>query len=64
MKEYLGSILVFLIIGGAAFYVIRKFYLSFKNDDASTDCCGGGCGSCGDGCNDTIDEYYSEDSDK
>lgn len=58
----MGTLIVFLIIGFSAFYVIRKIYISFKNNDVSGDGCGGGCSSCSENCGCKINEYYPDES--
>lgn len=59
----MGSFLVYLIIGFCFFYVARKIYLSFKNNDTTTDC-GGGCSGCSGGCDCGPDEFYSSHDDE
>ncbi|PIE74636.1 MAG: hypothetical protein CSA18_04075 [Deltaproteobacteria bacterium] len=68
MNNFLGTIIVFLIIGFCAFYVIRKIYLTLKNDDISESGCGGGCGGgCSAGSDNSqcsINEFYAEENDE
>jgi hypothetical protein len=40
----LQTILVILIVAGAAFYLVRRFYNSLKKSDSSA--CGCGCSGC------------------
>jgi len=40
----MSKVSVFLILGAAVLYLIRKVYKSLKSEDVS--CCSGGCSAC------------------